>query len=320
MIAGGGVCRAMARPFGAQSEYGNLRKVLLSRPGPELQQVTFHQVKRFGFRDQVWWGGFLREWEALRTLLQGEGVEVIDVRTLVGEQVASGCFNMPYTRDSSIVTNEGAVILNAGLPTRAGESEALRMAYEKLGVPILGQIKDPGTVEGGGVSFLDPRTLLVAQCSRTNGRGIQQLRELLFKHNVVDTVLQLDVGRDQVHIDGAFLKVRSDLAICADHRLRGRPVLANLREGGSHQWPDLMAYLKEQKIVELVINEVEEYGMAANVLMLSTSKCIGYEWNERIAELLKDHGIELLPTAGAELSRGGGGPHCLTAPLLRDDP
>ena len=310
----------MARPYGAQSEHGRLRKVLLSRPGPELQQVTFHQVKRFGFRDQVWWRGFLREWEGLRALLQGEGVEVIDVRALVGEQVASGCFNMPYTRDSSMVTDAGAVVFNAGLPTRAAESEALRMAYEKLGVPILGQIKDPGTVEGGGVSFLDPKTLLVAQCSRTNGRGIQQLRELLFKNNIVDTVVQLDMGRDQVHIDGAFLKVRPDLAICADHRLRGRPVLASMREGSSKQWPDLLAYLKEQQIEELVINEVEEYGMAANLLMLNDKKGVGYEWNERIAELLADHGIEMLPAAGAELSRGGGGPHCLTAPLLRDDP
>ena len=70
----------------------------------------------------------------------------------------------------------------------------------------------------------------------------------------------------------------------------------------------------------LLINEVEEYGLAANVVMLSRSKGIGYEWNERVIEELAERGIEILPLPGAELSRGSGGPHCLTAPLLRDKP
>src|SRR3989304_1850828 len=125
-----------------------------------------------GFRDQGWWRGCLGEWEALRLLLQGEGVEVIDVRELVGEQVVSACFNMPYPRHSSLVTTAGAVILNPGLHSRKIEAEALRMAYEKLGVPLLGAMRDPGTIEGGGVTFLDPRSALVAACSRTNTRGI----------------------------------------------------------------------------------------------------------------------------------------------------
>ena len=52
------------------------------------------------------------------------------------------------------------------------------------GINILGEIKNPGTLEGGDVAWLNETTLAVGHTYRTNYEGIEQLRSLLKPLNV----------------------------------------------------------------------------------------------------------------------------------------
>ena len=55
-----------------------------------------------------------------------------------------------------------------------------------------------------------------------------------------------------------------------------------------------------------------------NVIGLGDGKCASYEWNERIMGILEERGFDVIGIPGSQLSIGGGGPHCMTCPLLRD--
>ncbi|MET8560887.1 arginine deiminase family protein [Streptomyces flaveolus] len=64
----------------------------------------------------------------------------------------------------------------------------------------------------------------------------------------------------------------------------------------------------------------EQWSDAANVLGLRPRTVVAYDRNVVVGDQLSAAGIEVLTTSSAELVRGRGGPHCLSCPLLRDQP
>jgi arginine deiminase len=74
----------------------------------------------------------------------------------------------------------------------------------------------------------------------------------------------------------------------------------------------------EKKGFELVYtNDTEVRMFGTNIVGLGEGKCVSYEWNERIIKILEDRGFDVIGIAGSQLSIGCGGPHCMTAPILR---
>jgi N-dimethylarginine dimethylaminohydrolase len=54
------------------------------------------------------------------------------------------------------------------------------------------------------------------------------------------------------------------------------------------------------------------------VVCLGKDKLISYSWNGKTLEMLEKEGFDIIPFDGDELAKAGGGPHCLTCPLLRE--
>ena len=69
------------------------------------------------------------------------------------------------------MTDAGAVLLRPGKELRLPEVDLAERAYAELGIPVIGRIEAPGTVEGGDTLWLDERTLAVGRGYRTNERG-----------------------------------------------------------------------------------------------------------------------------------------------------
>ena len=62
----------------------------------------------------------------------------------------------------------------------------------------------------------------------------------------------------------------------------------------------------------------EQWNDGSNVLCLRPGTVIAYDRNYVTNRLLESEGIEVLKIPSGELSRGRGGPRCMSMPLVRD--
>ena len=82
--------------------------------------------------------------------------------------------------------------------------------------------------------------------------------------------------------------------------------------------PTRLAQLLEQRDVKLVEVPDEEFdSMGANVLALAPRVALAVDGNPETRRRMERAGVDVLVYEGEELSKGDGGPTCLTRPLLR---
>src|SRR5688572_10098570 len=101
-----------------------------------------------------------------------------------------------------------------GRPARRNEPGAIRRACKSNGIKVLGEIKSPGTAEGGDCAWVDTNTLAVGLTYRTNAEGILQLRSMLAPLGVHIMEVPLPHFRgpsDVFHLMSVFSPVGKDL-------------------------------------------------------------------------------------------------------------
>ena len=96
-----------------------------------------------------------------------------------------------YTHDPGISTSKGIIICNMGKKERKNEPKALRSFLIHKNIPVVGEIKYPGIIEGGDVLWINKRTIAVGEGYRTNRQGIQQLKEIL--SDQVDNIIPVSL-------------------------------------------------------------------------------------------------------------------------------
>ena len=279
--------------YGCQSMTGDLRRVLVRAPRAE----DLRGWQAFGWRAEPDADAIAREHAAFCALLAEAGAEVVDAGSF-----SDGYPYEIYTYDPALVVDEGALLLHPGKEIRRAEVDALAEDFEHARVPIAGRLDDPAWAEGGDCCWLDERTLLVGCGYRTNEAGIGRLRELLPGAEVIAYDLPRWHGRDEVmHLMSLISPLAPDLAVVYE------PLL-----------PTRLAQLLEKRGVELVSVPDEEFdSMGSNVLALAPRLALAVEGNPRTRERMERAGVEVLTYRGEELSKGDGGPTCLTRPLLR---
>ena len=65
--------------------------------------------------------------------------------------------------------------------------------------------------------------------------------------------------------------------------------------------------------------EREQWNDGSNTLCIAPGVIVVYERNDVSNALLREAGLKVLEMPSAELSRGRGGPRCMSMPLLRED-
>ena len=210
-----------------------------------------------------------------------------------------------YTHDPAVVTNRGVILCNMGKDARKGESGAVEDYCNQNGLPILGKITPPGTLEGGDVLWIDEKTVAVGEGYRTNSEGIRQFHELL--SDGVDEVIPVPLPHwtgptDCLHLLSNVSPVDHDLYVVYS------PLIT----------VPFRNYLLKRGIQLIEVPEEEYSTLGCNILALAPRKVIMVDGNPKVRSTLEKEGVEVSVFDGSEIClKGAGGPTCLTRPIYR---
>ncbi len=288
----------MKRP----SEIASIESLLLKHPREAwLDQGNIgKQWKALGYTEEPDLAKAVAEYDRFVDILRGI---VADVHFLPAD--ARTGLDSIYVRDAACVAGRGVILCRMGKPLRAGEPGAIGDFCAKAGWPVIGEIREPGTLEGGDVAWLDEKTAAVGHGYRTNAEGIRQFRDLVAKE-----------GREVIEVPLPHWDGPGDV-------LHLMSMLSPVDKGKFLVYSRLLPVPFRRRLLEMgfALLEVpdEEYAtMATNVLAVAPGKCIALDGNPRTIDILTKAGIDILTYEGTEISRkGAGGPTCLTRPLLR---
>jgi len=282
------------RPFGAQSMSAPLLDVLVKRPGPAFG--TAFDDPAHGFLHPVDLEVARREHDAFVQTLAALGprVHVLDVELDTPDLV--------YTFDPLLVTDRGAIPLRPGKPNRAAEPAAIEAWTRAAGIPTVGRIEAPGTIEGGDTFWLRPDLFCIGRTLRTNSEGARQLAVLIGGDVRIFDVPYWRGPAELIHLMSVISPVADDLAV----------VYLPLLPVG------LWALLGDLGIRRVEVPDEEFPTLGCNVLAVRPGVVILAEGNPRTAAALAAAGCEVHTYPATEIGiNGSGGPTCMTRPIRR---
>jgi len=296
------------RPWGCDNDVGQLRAVLMHRPGAEFAVIDpskrIAETGSYGDLEAGWYwqsetipslSELQAQHDALAELLRAEGAEVFYL-----EEVGGGRFKSVYTRDSAFAIKGGAIVTRLAPRMRHGEELPVMRALAKAGMPILRTLHGTAMAEGGSFAWLNSRTAVIGRGIRVNDEGIAQIAEVL-KYQGVELIV-VDLRGYDIHIDGHFLMVDVDLALV---------------------WPRGLPFSFLERLKQLGIRTVEmtpeDNSWIVNGLAVRPGRVIMPEGlSDPTRATLERHGIEIVTLPYDKVQLNGGGIHCSTCPLIRD--
>lgn len=205
-----------------------------------------------------------------------------------------------YSRDSSVMTPYGAIITAMANWWRRGENYAAIRAYEKLGIPIYDMVT-AGTFEGGDFNVVEEGCVLIG-CggARTQEEGARQVAGWFEAEGWEVRLAFFD--EYYVHIDLMVVPIAEKLtAVCLD-----------CTEPGIVEW--LKA--KGHEIVDVPFRQTMELG--CNLMSLGKDRVILPTASTTLRENLEARGFDVTCVDTAEISKTGGGIHCMAQALRRE--
>lgn len=313
------IAETWGRDWGGQSSYAKLRAVVVQRPGPEA-------APKEALADNQWYSlptglpdleKMQQEWDDFVKVLNDNDVETI---SLNAEQPVHGTYDLPlrcitYCHETLMVKG-GAIICRLAAGFKRGEEYYHSKRLGELGVPILYTIHGKGFFESSNAVWLDKESIALATSQRANMEGINQLKPILQNHGVEDIFIvhlpgplytrgaQVGHGGGAFHLDMVFGVAGPKLAVLYPDAVGY----------------DFVDYLVNQKNFDIIECPLEEANsVATNFLVLEPGKLVMPEGNPIVTGELKKRGIEVIEIDLTEYAKAGGGPTCMTIPLIRDE-
>ena len=197
---------------------------------------------------------------------------------------------------------------------------------------------EPYHIEGGDILVLNNHTLAIGISQRTEPEAIETLAHNLFKDPECkyDTILAFSIPncRAFMHLDTVFTQVDYDKftyhpgimdTLQVFEITEGVNGEINVKEMKDSLQHILTKYIgKEVTLIpcgagDKIISEREQWNDGSNTLCIAPGVVVVYDRNNVTNEVLRRAGLKVLEIEGAELSRGRGGPRCMSMPLYRED-
>lgn len=197
----------------------------------------------------------------------------------------------------------------------------------------------PYSIEGGDILNLSNKVLAIGISQRTTAEAIELLAQRIFEDESaqIETILALDIPaiRAFMHLDTVCTQVDYD-KFTIHPGILGTLRIFELKKGDrqgeikvtemhSSLAEVLAEHLKLDKVTlircggkDAIASEREQWNDGSNTLCIEPGKVVVYDRNYVTNQILRENGIRVLEMASSELSRGRGGPRCMSMPLERD--
>lgn len=269
---------------------------------------------------------------------------LVDLVSEEGKFLADPMPNLYFTRDPFASVGDGIILNKMYSVTRSRETIYAEYIfnYHKDYMDKVEKFYDrnnPFSIEGGDVLNLNEHTLAIGISQRTSAEAIDLLAKNMFKSEncKIDTILAFKIPecRAFMHLDTVFTQIDVD-------KFTYHPGIMNTLEvfeiTAGEKEDDVKVKQKKgslEKILEeylkiditlipcaggdKIASEREQWNDGTNTLCIAPGVVVVYNRNNITNEILRAYGIKVYEMNSAELSRGRGGPRCMSMPLIRED-
>lgn len=251
--------------------------------------------------------------------------------------------NLYFTRDPFESIGEGVAINRMFSVTRCQETifshYIFRYHPEFAGkIRLYANGSEHYSLEGGDVLNLSPEVIAIGISQRTTPEAIENITKQLFadEQATIKTVLAMEIPcmRATMHLDTVLTQVDHDKFVVFPDMLESLRIFEitpaakgglHIRDTGGNLRDALQFYLHEER-VELIFcgggdnvaAQREQWNDGSNTLCVAPGKVVAYNRNTVTNRIFEEHGITVLKIPSGELSRGRGGPRCMSMPLNRE--
>ncbi|MCL2520791.1 MAG: arginine deiminase [Spirochaetaceae bacterium] len=253
--------------------------------------------------------------------------------------------NTLFTRDPFATVGHGVTINKMYTHLRSRETLMAdyifkyHPKYKNADIPRWYNRDDLAHIEGGDELIINEKTLFIGVSERTEATAIENLAKKLFYTEGVsfERVLAFDIPKTRafMHLDTVFTQIDHD-KFTIHPGIEGSLTVYTLTKGSSgegsikiseetDQLDKLLSKILDKKVSlircgggDVIAGDREQWNDGANTLALAPGEVVVYSRNHVTNNLLQDNGIKINVMPSSELSRGRGGPRCMSMPLIRE--
>ncbi|MBQ4001082.1 MAG: arginine deiminase, partial [Lachnospiraceae bacterium] len=251
--------------------------------------------------------------------------------------------NLYFTRDPFATAGNGVSLHHMQTHVRNREtllgSYVLRYHPDYKCSPLWYEPTDGPNMEGGDILVLSPKVIAVGLSQRTHPDAVElYAKRILASRCGFEEILAFDIPKNRafMHLDTVFTQVDLDKFI-VHPEIRETLRVFSLRLNPSSvsglsitEEDDSLQHILERHLgldhVTLIhcggqspVDAArEQWNDGSNTLCIAPGEVIVYERNYTTNAILKDYGVKAYTIPSSELSRGRGGPRCMSMPLVRD--
>ena len=266
---------------------------------------------------------------------------LVDLVSESSKMVIAPMPNLYFTRDPFAMIGNGVSINRMYSVTRNRETiygdYIFKYHPDFAGTPTYYDRNDTFHIEGGDILNINEHVLAIGISQRTEPDAIDAIAHNVFNDetSTIDTILAFNIpsSRAFMHLDTVFTQIDYDKFTIHPGIMGPLTVFEITPEGEGIKVKETSGTLEEvlEKYVGMPVTlipcaggdriaaEREQWNDGSNTLCIAPGRVVVYERNDVTNALLRKNNIDAIEIPSAELSRGRGGPRCMSMPIWRED-